>query len=158
QVVTLAAGSGSPVINKTVTALAGGGFLVSWTDTGTGDRDIMTQRFDAAGAKIGSAFTVNTVLPGDQYAPAVAALSDGGFVIAWIDFSQSKAFAQVFDAAGQRVGGEFAFAQTTGNAFFFGSLQATLLASGDIALSWSSNEITGADTSGLSVRTAILTP
>ncbi|MGQ0681883.1 Ig-like domain-containing protein [Bradyrhizobium sp.] len=75
-------------INPSISALPGGGFIVSWVDTsGTlGDSDgtsVKAQVFDASGAKVGSEFLVNTQALGDQLAPKVVGLADGKFVIAW---------------------------------------------------------------------------
>jgi len=50
---------------------------------------------------------VNTTTAGNQLAPTVAALADGGYVIAWQDGSGSgdtSIRAQRFDAAGNEVG------------------------------------------------------
>src|SRR5262249_39765025 len=76
------------------------------------------QMFAANGTPIGSAFRVNTYTTDWQQHPAIAALSDGGFIIAWTSNNQvpdhdtliqdrTDIFAQRFDAAGSRLGGEF---------------------------------------------------
>jgi Ca2+-binding RTX toxin-like protein len=109
--------------SQTATALAaraGGGFVATWADTNSaaaGDssgQGVKAQLFDAAGAKVGGEFLVNTVTNGQQYSPSVATLASGGFVVAWIDFSgppldpaANEIKAQIFDAAGAKVGGEF---------------------------------------------------
>ena len=77
---------------SSITALKGGGFVVTWSDEGTGDGSgpaIKAQVYDAAGAKIGGEYLVNTQIGSNQLYPNVAALANGGFVISWTDFSQS---------------------------------------------------------------------
>jgi Ca2+-binding RTX toxin-like protein len=91
-----------------VAALESGGFVVSWS---VGDV-IAARVFDAAGAPLGAAFQVNTETASFNIQHSyVFALPSGGFVVTWIhqgppdaaDFSIS---AQLFDAAGARIGGE----------------------------------------------------
>jgi hypothetical protein len=55
-------------------ALADGGFLVTWEDENT--NLVRAQRFDAAGLKIGTEFTVKNGTSGDL--PEAALLTDGG--------------------------------------------------------------------------------
>ena len=70
-------------------------------------------RFD----KLGDELLVNTATATDQHNPQITALSDGGFVVTWEDFSQgvggaggatsgAAVKAQVFAADGQMIGGE----------------------------------------------------
>ncbi|HYG46825.1 MAG TPA: hypothetical protein VD846_02690, partial [Allosphingosinicella sp.] len=71
-----------------LTALPGGGFVVTWYDqSGEGGDDsgpaIMVQVFDSAGAKVGTQFLVNSDTRGVQNMPAVAGLPTGGFAVAW---------------------------------------------------------------------------
>jgi NAD(P)H-dependent flavin oxidoreductase YrpB (nitropropane dioxygenase family) len=82
-----------------------------------GDSDgtsIKAQIFDAAGAKVGSEFLVNTEAASYQFKPVIARLADGGFVVSWedngsmlgdSDYGNIKA--QVFGATGAKIGSEF---------------------------------------------------
>jgi Domain of unknown function (DUF4347)/RTX calcium-binding nonapeptide repeat (4 copies) len=84
-----------------VTALADGGFVVTWM-SGQQDGDgygIYAQRFDAAGAAAGGEFQVNTTAAGDQLYPAVAALGNGGFVVTWQSWGQNGGVTGIY---GQR--------------------------------------------------------
>ncbi|HYG46824.1 MAG TPA: hypothetical protein VD846_02685 [Allosphingosinicella sp.] len=61
----------------------------------------------------GDEFLVNTVTQDVQSAPLTVRLASGGFVLVWADFSEGGYFftvrgvkAQIYDAAGARVGGE----------------------------------------------------
>lgn len=95
-------------IRPDVTALADGGYLVTWMNYGgTG---IAAQRFDETGARVGGQRTVNPSAPHtDGLAPAVSALADGGYVVAWTaaDGSGNGITAQRFDASDAPIGAEF---------------------------------------------------
>ncbi len=109
-------------INRAVTAgkqeepriavLANGGHIVVWTsDNGPANKtDVIGQRFDAAGARIGPEFFVNTTLADSQSAPALAANGSGAFVVAWVSENQDGSgrgiYLQRYDAQGQRLGSE----------------------------------------------------
>ena len=62
-----------------------GGFVVVWNSMGQDGSvgGIFGQLFDAAGARRGSEFQVNTTTYLDQSAPAAAMDADGDFVVAW---------------------------------------------------------------------------
>jgi Ca2+-binding RTX toxin-like protein len=78
-----------------VTALAGGGFLVAWTDSftareggaGVSSAAIVAQAYDAAGARVGGEFQVNTTIKSDQAMPSLTALPNGEVVVVWTDYS-----------------------------------------------------------------------
>ncbi|MFN0191237.1 MAG: calcium-binding protein [Aestuariivirga sp.] len=82
-----------------ITALPGGGFVVSWEDhSGTGGDPgaaIKLQAFDAAGGKVGNELLVNTTTSGDQLKPSITALSDGRVAVSWTDFSSGNADVRV---------------------------------------------------------------
>src|SRR5947208_1355150 len=75
---------------------------------------IKAQLFDASGAKIGGEVLVNTATASLQDEPAITALADGGFVVAWEDNSgtggdanSTSVKAQLFNQDGTKRGGEF---------------------------------------------------
>jgi hypothetical protein len=131
-----------------ITALVGGGFVVAWSDqNGDGSQyGIMAQVYNDQGTKIGGELHVNTITALDQVYPVVHALPDGRFIISWIDTwygfpdqPSSPAFrAQVFDALGQKTGGELQLEPGTQYYHDF-----AVLHSGNFVLTW----ITGAQTS-----------
>lgn len=53
--------------------------------------DVYAQLFSPAGARIGGEFFVNQVTAFNQRNPAVAALNDGGFLIAWVSEQERQA-------------------------------------------------------------------
>lgn len=72
--------------------------IVAWQSrsSGTAATDIHARRYDATGAAAGDQFLVHTLTDGPQSAPAVAADSTGGFVIAWSDGAQDGDGVDVF--------------------------------------------------------------
>lgn len=107
-----------------VAVFSDGGFVVVWESGGLASvtdrdgREVYARLFDPDGTPRGPEFVVNTITLGNQLNPAVAVLSDDRFVVAWDDGSRleaetlgSIARAQVFDAEGNRIGGEFLLAE-----------------------------------------------
>lgn len=150
----------------TITALAGGGFVVTWTDEShtLGDADgtsIKAQLFTAAGARIGSEFLVNSQVGDSQFEPTVSGLADGGFVVAWRDRSNALGdldegvTAQVFDAAGAKVGQEFLVNTEAANP----QVQPTItgLAGGGFVVAWSDTSHTLGDPEGASIKLQLFT-
>lgn len=96
----------------TVTALAGGGFVVSWTDDSLTAPDasqtaVYAQVYDALGAKVGSQVLVNTTTSGFQQDPDTVALANGGFDIFFRNGGADPSVTyQEFNASGVKVGGE----------------------------------------------------
>lgn len=99
-------GQAAPV----VATLADGGYVVVWTSQGDGrGGGLYAQRYAADGTPIGTEFLVFVDANGGQTEPTVAALSGGGFVVAWNTYGRdddmSGVFAQSFDAQGRPAGG-----------------------------------------------------
>ncbi len=147
-----------------MTGLANGGFVVTWAsdfDTlGDGWKCIVAQVFDPSGTKIGEEFRVNTQTRGDQLDPAVTALPDGGFVIAWWDYSRtlgddssSSVKAQLFDPAGAPRGGEFLVNTEIPNNQSHPALAA--LSGGGFVATWLDGSGTLGDVSGTSIKAQI---
>jgi hypothetical protein len=63
---------------------------------------------------VGGEFQVNSVTEGDQFAPNATGLNNGGFVAAWLHRVDSMFLiqAQLYDADGNKVGGEFTLGQS----------------------------------------------
>jgi hypothetical protein len=90
-----------------------GNFVVVWDSFSQdgSDAGIFGQRYDNAGALVGSEFQVNTYTTGRQVFPAVASDASGNFVVVWEsdgqDGSARGVFCQRFNSTGTMVGGEF---------------------------------------------------
>ncbi len=149
-----------------VTGLANGRFVVTWGDSSRSPDDpsnsaVRAQLFNADGSRVGGEFLVNTIVSLDQTAPTVTALANGGFVVAWTDFSFSPddpdptgVRAQLFDANGQRVGAEFLVNTVVANSQNSPSI--TGLSDGRFVVAWTLNgSQTGGDTSLSSIRAQI---
>ncbi|MBB4867628.1 putative RNA-binding protein with TRAM domain [Pseudomonas nitritireducens] len=87
-----------------------------------------------------SEFRVNSTTSGDQDNSATARLPNGGFVVVWesanVDGSNDGVVAQLFDAKGMPVGGEFVVNSTTAN--FQGKPAVEVLKDGSFVVSWTS--------------------
>jgi Ca2+-binding RTX toxin-like protein len=147
-------------INPSVAALAGGGFVVAWEDGSesavTGGPGIRAQMYDGAGAAVGGPIAVNVETYGSQYAPFVAGLTGGGFVVEWVDTSRlgtdtsvNSAKARIYDSAGAPLTGEFVVNSVTA-----GSQYATgIAASPDgFTAAWADLSGIGGDASGSGIK------
>ena len=119
-------------IDPAVTTLANGNVVVVWSSfneySTNSMRDVYAQVLSPVGEKIGSQFRVNQFTDYNQRTPVVAALGDGGFVVAWVSEQQRTAisvnpnmmyprtgapsmsvdvYARTYNSAGIAVGSEF---------------------------------------------------
>lgn len=118
-------------INPVIATLANGNLIVAWgsyNQAGTSSmQDVYGQLLSPAGQKIGGEFLINQYTDYNQRTPVVAALSGGGFAVAWVSEQQRSAdstapglapveastqasvdiYARLFNAAGQALGNEF---------------------------------------------------
>ena len=81
---------------------ARGNFVVSWTSYDANSYGSFAQRFDAAGARRGAEFRVNTYTTASQRASVVASDPVGNFVVGWTSSAQDGSGYGVF---AQRFGG-----------------------------------------------------
>ena len=122
---------------------ADGDFVVVWESfgqegPGNSSAGIHARRFSATGVPLGEEFQVNTFTASAQREPSVAMDADGDFVVAWQSNDQDGegygVYAQRFDAAGNRLGGEFrANSFTAGNE---GSPAVATDAPGNFLIAW----------------------
>jgi Ca2+-binding RTX toxin-like protein len=70
--------------DASVTALADGGWVVTWEGNGLGDASgIFQQRYKADGSKDGGETLVNITTADDQTEASVTALANGGWIVTW---------------------------------------------------------------------------
>lgn len=107
-----------------VAADGAGSFVVVWRSLFQDGPDfgIFGQRFDAAGARVGGEFQVNTYTTKNQAFPRVAADSVGNFVVVWESYDEygthRELFGQRFHSTGTPAGNEFQVnSYTTGEQF-----------------------------------------
>ena len=139
QVDTYTSGSQS---EPDVTALADGGFVVTWQSNGQdgSSNGIYGQRYDSDGNKTGDEFQINTSTSNDQLRPSVTGLLDGSFVVTWASYSDLSAtiygptiYGQRYDVDGNSVGSEFQIS-TIGDASQISSV--TSLMDGGFVVAW----------------------
>ncbi len=138
--------------DQVVTALVGGGFVVSWESEGQdGDsRGVFAQVFDASGLAIGAEIAVNETTLSDQYDPRVIALEGGGFVVGWFDSSLNDGNSstpdyydvslRVYAADGTPVTGEFAANDPGDRIGHSDRMALTPLPGGGFLAAWSARE------------------
>ncbi len=96
-----------------ITALLDGSWVVVWYSFGQDGSGcgIYGQRFGVDGSKIDQEFQVNTYIQDSQLYPAIAGLSDGGWIVVWQSYNYNLAtdrnYAQRFGTNGTRIGQEF---------------------------------------------------
>ena len=140
RVNTTSSGSQYEPDEPTVTALTDGGYVATWTIPGANfTGSIVTQRFNASGAKVGGETRINTS-SSNQDDPAITGLKDGGYVVSWIvegNNGEADIFAQRYDINGVKAGSESRVNSTT-----LGrqdSPQVTALKDGGYVVAWASN-------------------
>ena len=119
-------------VGAAIATLAGGNVVIvygSHNQASPGSmQDVYGQIFSPGGQKVGSEFLLNEFIPFNQRTPAIAALGNGGFVVAWISEQQRSGtvdnadsmflyqpanrpsvdvYARVFDPNASPVTGEF---------------------------------------------------
>ena len=111
--------------SASATALANGGFVVTWTDTSETDGEfygssIRAQVFGPDGTKSGGELVVNSDPALYHLYPAIAALSDDRFVVIWTwtgftgpDTVGRALHAQIFNADGTKSGAEVEISNPT---------------------------------------------
>jgi len=93
---------GNLQINPAVTTLANSNVVVVWSafdQAGSNSlQDVYGQIFSQTGQKIGTNFLINQYIPYNQRTPALAALKNGGFVVAWVS-EQERVVAPIYTTA-----------------------------------------------------------
>ena len=146
-------------VNAEVKGLAGGGFVVTWQ---TENHEIMAQIYSPEGASIGGQFQVNSET-GRMTSPQLAALAGGGFAIVWTKDTQlgfegpepfQGIYVQIFDAGGDRVGGERLIADEGPEQGV--SLDVAALATGGFVITWATRYGDVGDGSGTLVKAQVI--
>jgi hypothetical protein len=113
--------TGNMQITPAIATLTNGNVIVTWASYGqvssTSMLDVYAQILTPTGAKSGGEFLVNQFTSFNQRTPAVAALSNGRFVVVWVSEQERwtdaggspsvDIYGRLFDVYGAAVGGEF---------------------------------------------------
>lgn len=115
--------TGSQALSS-VTALADGGFLITWqSDQNSGSSDIYARRYSASGVTTAPEFLVNAShQTGEQIYASAAGLTAGGFVVTWMSPGQAgngyDIYGQIYSSTGVAQGGELPLFSVSGDQFF----------------------------------------
>ena len=150
-----------------VTALAGGRFVVTWTSeivSASSTTDIIRRVFNADGSPVTGELTVNTQLQGDQENSTVLALRDGGFAVVWDDredspatFNQTVTYVRFYNENGTALGDPKRANQVASGDPREISL--TELVDGRIVFTWTEEQTAApGDESGSAVKARIYNP
>jgi hypothetical protein len=122
---------------------ANGNFVITWSShnqDGAG-WGVYAQRYDVNGVPQGGEFRVNTYTQDDQMYSTAAMDPAGDFVITWSSHNQDgngwEIYAQRYNAAGVRQGGEFRVNTTTQNDQEYSTV--AMDGYGNFVVTWSSN-------------------
>jgi hypothetical protein len=101
-------------INPAITAISENNYVIAWQSYGQdgGGWGIYAQKFHVDGTKSGPELPVNTTTAGDQINPAITAISENNYVIAWQSYDEENkvwgVYQQVFHISGAKQGLESA--------------------------------------------------
>lgn len=137
--------------NQPEVAAWSGGFVVSWSSSQDGyGYGIFAQRFDTAGAELGTEFQVNEYTTSDQTQSTIGAASAGDFVVAWTSRYQIEyldVFARRFASNGAASDEEFLV-----NSYVDDAQEEPAIGvapSGDFLISWASSNDQDGDDAGV---------
>ncbi len=131
--------------NPSIASLNDGGFLMTWESPSEFDdpiHGVFAQRYNSNGDSVGEEFRVNTYTDKMGRNPSAAALSDGGFVVAWqtngVDGSGYGIYAQRFNIEGSQAGVKFQV--HTNTLYDQENPRVTLLNDGGFVVTWDNSE------------------
>ena len=129
---------GGGIENATISSLGDGGFVVSWYQYGTGFDDAAFRVYDQDGTPRTGPLTAEAGGVTAGY-PSVSGLSDGNFVISWVQIvgpGDYEIVARRFEADGTPIGGRFIV--DTGQIGIQHYPAVAALANGGFIVTWSS--------------------
>ena len=134
-------------VRPSVASLSDGGFVVSWESyEQDGDVEgIFAQQYNRDGNPVGNEFPVHTQTRSLQRRPAIASLTDGGYVITWqsyyVDGNGEAIVGQRYDGEGNPIGSNFQVNTYTESGQVISS--ATGLENGGFVVTWLSTNQDG---------------
>ncbi len=129
----------------TLTALHGGGWVVTWRSYGQDTADsygVYQQAYGSTGQKLGGETQVNSFTHDDQEDSRVVALDSGGWVVVWTSDNQDGSgrgvYQQAFNADGSKNGSETRVNEATADEQGFYGLTIEVLPDDKWVVLWSS--------------------
>jgi hypothetical protein len=129
---------------SSIAAADDGAFVVVWQSRNQDGSDygIFGQRYDREGVAQGAEFRVNSYTTDAQQDPAVASDASGNYIVVWhtmdVAVHSIGIFAQRYDSAGVRLGGEFRVSSYTTSGQRFADVAAD--GSGNFVVVWSGQD------------------
>jgi Ca2+-binding RTX toxin-like protein len=125
-----------------VSSLPGNRYIIIWSSDASvaNQADIIGRIFNSDGTPASGEFVVNTQTAAHQATPDVVALSNGNFVVTWVDYNAASdgdntcIKAQIFDTNGVPIGGEFLV--NVGTAGRQDSAEVSALSNGGFVITW----------------------
>ncbi|MBI4782732.1 MAG: hypothetical protein HY785_15630 [Oscillatoriophycideae cyanobacterium NC_groundwater_1537_Pr4_S-0.65um_50_18] len=155
QVANATAGSQD---QPTVGIDATGNFVIAWRSSDSDGLGIYARRFGASGDPLGQEFQVNSTPSDSQTTPSIGMEPEGKFAITWASNGQGSGYdiyAQRYNPAGKRSGGEFRVNQIQNKAQTDPAIG--MAANGDFVVGWVTNN-QGRDTDISAQRYQVATP
>jgi hypothetical protein len=146
-VIDFVAGSLTALSNPEISSLSNGNFVVVWNVTISGNGGLLAQIYSPDGSLVGSEFSVETTTNATQTTPTVAALANGGFIVAWQSNDGANGYdirARVFDENGAPTGDDYVVNTTVSQSQSAPSI--TELTDGRILVTWQADEDTSSST------------
>ncbi|MBT3141515.1 hypothetical protein DS909_20410 [Phaeobacter gallaeciensis] len=138
-----------------ITRLADGSLITVWMSEGQdgSEEGIVARQLTAEGVPQGNEFVVNVTTVGEQNLPSVAALKDGGFIVAWSNVDTNPdTMAREYDADLNLVTGEVQLTPNSSTGFLRPELVS--LSNGGVGAVWMTLRVLGFfPTVGAEVRT-----
>jgi hypothetical protein len=128
-----------------VATLTDGDLIIVWSSDGQDGsmQGVFARRFSSAGKPLGDEFQVNQFTLNNQRTPALVALANGNFAVAWVSELQRNSasldiYARIFDSSGAALTPEFTLNTTTNNLCANPALAGS--PQGGFAAAWSQND------------------
>lgn len=145
-------------LGSDVAVLTDGRMVVVWTDaSAAADSSIKARVYSDIGVALGVEFRINSTATSSSEQPAITALQDGRFLVAWAGESSTAGggydvFARIYNANGIAAGTDFV---VDASPFYIFGLAVDKLVNGNVAITWHSSPD---GLSSTTIRSTIINP
>jgi flagellin-like hook-associated protein FlgL len=124
--------------SSSVTTLASGDFVVTWTDDN--DNSVKIKRYTSSGVALSGDMTVKAGIATDRaQLSVVQSLNDGGFIVAYANSTSTGIFGQRYNSRGEPAGDEILIDNTT--VAYSNKPSLGKLSNGGFVVSYDSNDV-----------------